>query len=424
MGIFDKPLHQDLLQIAEQLEQQIIGVKRRIEDVVEQNQLKVLRAFQSYKVSDFHFAGSTGYGYNDRGRELIDDVYASVFGCEAALVRPHIVSGTHAISTALFGVLRPGDELLVITGTPYDTLQKVIGKSGEAGNQGTLADWGVSASIVPLDKYGQPQYEQIRSAIHERTKCIAIQRSRGYEWRPSFLVEQIAQMTKFVKSIRPDLIVFVDNCYGEFTEILEPTDVGVDLMAGSLIKNPGGGIATTGGYIVGRKRYIEQCAYRLTAPGIGAEVGAMLHTNREILHGLFLAPHIVGQALQGAVFAAAAYASYGLETNPCWDDSRTDLIQAVRFTNAESLLRFVRSIQHSSPVDAHVTPEPWDMPGYEHQVVMAAGTFIQGASLELTADAPIREPYIAYMQGGLTYAHVKWAVLYSLSEIFQHHFDN
>jgi cystathionine beta-lyase family protein involved in aluminum resistance len=424
MGIFDKPLHPNLLLNIEQWERKIFDVRRQIERVVEQNQLKVLKAFQKHKLSDFHFAGSTGYGYNDRGRELIDDVYADIFGCEAALVRPHIVSGTHAISTALFGVLRPGDELLVITGKPYDTLQKVIGKEGDVGNQGSLADWGVRASIVPLDEHGRPQFELIRSAIHARTKCVAIQRSRGYEWRSSFQVEQIAQMTKFVKSIRPDLIVFVDNCYGEFTEVVEPTEVGADLMAGSLIKNPGGGIVTTGGYVVGRKCYIEQCAYRLTAPGIGAEVGAMLQTNRQILHGLFMAPHIVGQALQGAVFAAAAYASYGFDTNPLWNEPRTDLIQAVRFKDADGLLRFVRTIQHSSPVDAHVTPEPWDMPGYEHQVVMAAGTFIQGASLELTADAPLREPFIAYMQGGLTYAHVKWAVLYSLSEIFKHEFDN
>jgi cystathionine beta-lyase family protein involved in aluminum resistance len=424
MTIFEKPLSDLIVRRAAEIEIQIAELRKNIECVAECNQLKVLKAMQKCKVSDFHFSGSTGYGYNDHGREVIDQVYAEVFGCEAALVRPHIVSGTHAISTALFGILRPGDEMLIITGTPYDTLQKVIGKSSNGDDQGTLADWGVSASIVDLDEHGEPRYEEIRRRICGRTKLIAIQRSRGYDWRTSFSVEKIAEMTAFVKSIRADLIVFIDNCYGEFTEKTEPTDIGVDLMAGSLIKNPGGGIATTGGYIVGKKVYIDRCAYRLTAPGIGAEVGATLNTNRLTLHGLFMAPHIVGQAIQGAIFAAAIFASFHLETNPRWDEARTDLIQAVRFADAESLLRFVRAIQHCSPVDAHVTPEPWDMPGYEHQVVMAAGTFIQGASLELTADAPIREPYIAYMQGGLTYPHVKLSVLYALSEIFRHGIDN
>lgn len=382
---------------------------KEIDRIVDRNQWKVIRAFQKHKVSDFHFAGSTGYGYNDRGREVLDLVYADVFGAEAALVRPHFVSGTHTIGTALFGVLRPGDELLMLTGRPYDTLHKVIGEPGDG--KGSLRDWGVGYREVALLGDGSPDYEAIASSIAPNTRVVGIQRSRGYSWRPSLTVDQIEQLARFAKEIKPDVVVFVDNCYGEFTELREPTEAGVDLMAGSLIKNPGGGLAPTGGYIAGRRELVELASYRLTAPGLGGDVGAMLDTLRPMFQGFFLAPHLVGQAVKGAVFAAAVFERLGFVTHPKWSDSRTDLIQAIRFTAADHLVAFVQGIQQAAAVDAHVVPEPWDMPGYEHPVIMAAGTFVQGGSLELSADAPIREPYTAYMQGGLTYSHCKLAVM-------------
>ncbi|MFC3344836.1 methionine gamma-lyase family protein [Paenibacillus abyssi] len=406
-----------LEQAAQQVEEQVSAVFRQLDRTAERNEWKVIRAFQKHQVSDYHFSGSTGYGYNDRGREVLDLVYADVFGAEAALVRPHFASGTHTISCALFGMLRPGDELLYITGKPYDTLHKVIGKPGDG--TGSLRDWGVSYNEVPLQGDGAVDWLAVEAAISDNTKVIGIQRSRGYDWRASFTVHEISEMVKRVKAIKPELLVFVDNCYGEFTEETEPTEVGVDLMAGSLIKNPGGGLASTGGYICGSARLVEQAAYRLTAPGIGGDVGAMLGTLRAIYQGLFLAPHIVGQALKGAVFAAAMFERLGFESHPKWNDPRTDLIQAVRFKQAEPLIAFVQGIQRAAAVDAHVVPEPWDMPGYEHPVIMAAGTFIQGGSLELSADAPIRDPFIAYMQGGLTYGHVKYGVLTALSTMVE-----
>lgn len=404
-----------LEQLAEEAEELAADKLLAIDRIAERNQWKVIKAFQRHKVSDFHFSGSTGYGYNDSGREVLDLVYADVFGAEAALVRPHFVSGTHTISCALFGTLRPGDELLYITGTPYDTLHKVIGKPGDG--TGSLQDFGIHYNEVPLLEQGEIDWDAVAASMTDKTKVIGIQRSRGYSWRASFTVEQIGEMVKRVKQIKPDVLVFVDNCYGEFTELLEPTQVGVDLMAGSLIKNPGGGIASTGGYITGTAAAVEAAAYRLTAPGIGGEVGAMLGTLRSIYQGLFLAPHLVGQAVKGSIFAAALFEQLGFETKPRWDAARTDLIQAVRFGSSEHLIAFVQGIQQAAAVDAHVVPEPWAMPGYEHPVIMAAGTFIQGGSLELSADAPIREPYIAYMQGGLTFAHAKFGVLTALSKL-------
>ncbi|CAG7648344.1 aminotransferase class I/II-fold pyridoxal phosphate-dependent enzyme [Paenibacillus allorhizosphaerae] len=406
---------EQVLGLMDQAELQIEGKRKEIDRIVDRNQWKVIRAFQKHKVSDYHFAGSTGYGYNDRGREVLDLVYADIFGAETALVRPHFVSGTHTIGTALFGVLRPGDELLMITGRPYDTLHKVIGKPGDG--LGSLQDFGIRYGEVALLDDGSPDYESIARCISSSTRVIGIQRSRGYSWRPSFTVAQIAEMVRFVKEIKPDVIVFVDNCYGEFTELTEPTEAGVDLMAGSLIKNPGGGLAATGGYIVGKAKYVELASYRLTAPGIGGEVGAMLGTTRSIYQGLFLAPHLVGQAVKGSVFAASVFERLGFVTHPRWDDPRTDLIQAIRFSGPEHLIAFVQGIQQAAAVDSHVVPEPWDMPGYEHPVIMAAGTFIQGGSLELSADAPIREPYIAYMQGGLTYSHCKMGVLTAIQNM-------
>lgn len=399
----------------ERAEQRVESAFRQIEKTIDLNQWKVIRAFQTHKVSDYHFASSTGYGYNDRGREVLDLVYADAMGAEAALVRPHFVSGTHTIGTALFGVLRPGDHLLYITGKPYDTLHKVIGKPGDG--TGSLQDFGIGYGEVALLEDGSPDWPAITAAIQPNTKVIGIQRSRGYSWRPSFTIEQIGEMVRFVKEINPELIVFVDNCYGEFTEPQEPTQVGVDLMAGSLIKNPGGGIAPSGGYIAGRRDLVELAAYRLTAPGIGGEVGAMLGATRAMFQGLFLAPHLVGQAVKGSVFAAAIFEDLGFVSSPRWDAQRTDLIQAIRFTSAEHLITFVQGIQKASAVDSHVVPEPWDMPGYEHPVIMAAGTFIQGGSLELSADAPIREPFIAYMQGGLTYSHCKLGVLTAIQHM-------
>ncbi|NEW06458.1 hypothetical protein GK047_10595 [Paenibacillus sp. SYP-B3998] len=404
-----------VMALMESAERTAESAYRQIEKTIDLNQWKVIDAFQKHKVSDYHFASSTGYGYNDRGREVLDLVYADALGAEAALVRPHFVSGTHTISTALFGVLRPGEHLLYITGKPYDTLHKVIGKPGDG--SGSLQDWGIAYNEVALTPEGAPDWSAITSAIQPNTKVIGIQRSRGYSWRPSFTIEQIGEMVRFVKEVNPDVIVFVDNCYGEFTETREPTEVGVDLMAGSLIKNPGGGIAPSGGYIAGRRDLVELAAYRLTAPGIGGEVGAMLGATRAMFQGLFLAPHLVGQAVKGSVFAAAVFEELGFESHPRWQETRTDLIQAIRFTSAEHLITFVQGIQKAAAVDSHVVPEPWDMPGYEHPVIMAAGTFIQGGSLELSADAPIREPYIAYMQGGLTYSHCKLGVLTAIQHM-------
>ncbi|CAI6055455.1 hypothetical protein PAECIP112173_01564 [Paenibacillus sp. JJ-100] len=408
MASFDSTI----VELQQQVEHQIEGRLKEIDRIVDHNQWKVIDAFQRKKVSDFHFAGSTGYGYNDRGREVLDEVYADVFGAESALVRPHFASGTHTISTALFGVLRPGDELLYITGKPYDTLHKVIGHPGDG--TGSLRDFGIGYAETELTSAGEIDWEAVEKQITPATKVIGIQRSRGYDWRSSFTIAEIADMVTRVKALKSDVIVFVDNCYGEFTEEREPTEVGVDLMAGSLIKNPGGGLAETGGYICGKDKYVQLAAYRLTAPGIGGEVGAMLGTTRGIYQGLYMAPTIVGQAVKGSVFAAAMFAASGFVTKPAWNEPRTDLIQAVQFSSAEHLIAFVQGIQQAAAVDSHVVPEPWDMPGYEHPVIMAAGTFIQGGSLELSADAPVREPFIGYMQGGLTYSHVKYGVLMAL----------
>lgn len=409
----------NIMELAEKAELRAEERLRGIDRLAERNQGKVIEAFQHFKVSDYHFAGSTGYGYNDRGREILDELFARVFGAEAALVRPHFASGTHTISTALFGVLRPGDRLVYV-GRPYDTLHKVIGKTGDG--TGSLRDFGVEYVETALTAEGSADWDQLSPAIRDpKTKVVGIQRSRGYDWRPSFTIDDLSAMIERIRAIREDVVVFVDNCYGEFTEDREPCEVGADLIAGSLIKNPGGGLAQTGGYIAGRADLVEKAAYRMTAPGIGAEVGAMLGTTRSIYQGLFLAPHFVGQSLKGMVFASALFETLGFETHPRMDDPRSDIIQALRFSSGEHLIAFVQSIQRASAVDAHVVPEPWDMPGYEHPVIMAAGTFIQGGSLELSADAPIREPYTAFMQGGLTYAHVKYAVLSAVQRMYHQH---
>lgn len=380
-----------------------------IDKLVEYNQGKVLKAFQNNRVSDFNLKFSTGYGYDDTGRDTLDEIYADVFEAEAALVRPHIVSGTHALVIGLFGLLRPGDELIYITGDPYDTLEDVIGINGSG--MGSLKEWGVSYNVIPLTEEGRVDYNLISSAINSNTKVIAIQRSRGYSWRQSFSVKDIEEMIRFVKEIKTDVITFVDNCYGEFTEKMEPTTVGADVIVGSLIKNPGGGLAKTGGYIAGKKQYIKQISYRLTAPGIGAKVGSMYGYTADFYQGFFLAPHFVGEALKGAIYASALLEDLGFEINPHWQEERYDIIQAIKFKQPDALLTFLQGIQKGSPIDSHVLPEPASIPGYQHPVIMAAGVFVQGASLELSGDAPFKEPYIGYIQGGLTYQHVKWGVL-------------
>ncbi|CAJ1314743.1 Cystathionine gamma-lyase [Paenibacillus nuruki] len=372
MAVFDTQIQA----WSEQAQQMIGSAIQAVDHIVDANQWKVIEAFQKYRVSDYHFAGSTGYAYNDRGREVLESVYAEVFGSEAALVRPHFASGTHTIATAMFGILRPGDELLYITGRPYDTLHKVIGKPGDG--TGSLADFGITYQEAALDESGQVDWDTVQSLVHNKTKMIGIQRSRGYDWRASFTIEEIADMVVQIRKICPQAVIFVDNCYGEFTETREPTDVGVDLMAGSLIKNPGGGLAETGGYICGKQKYVDLAAYRLTAPGIGGEVGAMLGTTRSIYQGLYMAPTIVGQAVKGSIYAAAMFELAGFNSKPAWQEKRTDLIQAVSFKDEHQLIAFVQGIQRAAAVDSHVVPEPWDMPGYDHPVIMAAGTFIQG----------------------------------------------
>jgi cystathionine beta-lyase family protein involved in aluminum resistance len=403
--------------IVREVEQQISHVLQGIDQRIDDNQFRVLNSFQNFKVSDSHFTPSTGYGYDDIGRDTLEEIYAEVFGGEAGLVRPQIISGTHAISIALFGVLRPGDELLYITGKPYDTLEEIVGIRG-TGN-GSLKEFGIGYNSVPLMEEGSIDYQAVEKAIKPNTKMIGIQRSKGYATRPSFTIEQIEEMIRFVKEIKPDVVVFVDNCYGEFVDEQEPCHVGADLMAGSLIKNPGGGIAKTGGYIVGKKEWVEACSYRMTSPGIGAEAGASLYSLQEMYQGFFLAPHVVGQALKGAVFTAAMLERLGMNSYPKWNDKRTDLIQSVQFDDKDKMVAFCQAIQFASPVNSHVTAYPAYMPGYENDVIMAAGTFIQGASIELTADGPIRPPYAAYVQGGLTYSHVKMAVCIALNRLLE-----
>ncbi|WP_138414683.1 aminotransferase class I/II-fold pyridoxal phosphate-dependent enzyme [Aquibacillus sediminis] len=402
-------------QLVEQVEKEIETQIKQIENVAQLNQKRVLDAFRNNKVSDSHFNSTTGYGYDDYGRETLEAVYAEVFGAEDALVRPQIVSGTHAITISLFGLLRPHDELMYITGKPYDTLEEVVGTRGD--NNGSLKDYHIDFTAVDLTEKGEINWNEITRKITKKTKVIGIQRSKGYDDRPSFTVEEIADMIRFVKEIDPNMIVFVDNCYGEFVETIEPTHVGADLIAGSLIKNPGGGIARTGGYIVGRQQYIRQAANRLTAPGLEKETGATLGMLQEMFQGLFLAPHTVSEALRGSVFTSRLLALLGFKTSPSYQDKRTDLIQSVNFNTAEQMVAFCQAVQKASPVNAHVTPYPAPMPGYENDVIMAAGTFIQGASLELTADGPIRPPFTAFVQGGLIYVHVKIAIIEAITHL-------
>ena len=387
------------------------------DEIREYNQLKVLNAFQEERISDMHFTNSSGYGYDDIGRDTLDKVYARIFNTESALVRPHFVNGTHAIGCALMGNLKTGDTMVCITGAPYDTLHNIIGISGKE-NIGSLKEYGVNYKQVDL-KYGTFDTEKIIEVLKEDStiKLVHIQRSTGYGWRKSFLVSEIGEIISKIKEIRSDVCVFVDNCYGELIDKIEPTDVGADLVAGSLIKNLGGGIAPTGGYVAGKAKYVEQASYRLTTPGIGGECGSTFGVMRQLYQGLFLAPHIVMEALKGAVFCSRIMEIAGFEVLPKYNDKRSDIIQAIKFNNRENLIKFCKGIQKGSPIDSYVECEPWAMPGYNDEVIMAAGAFIQGSSIELSADAPIREPYIAYLQGGLTFDHAKIGILISLNNI-------
>lgn len=413
-GISDKTL-----KLVSEAEESIKEQFKHIENICEINQLRVMKAFADNRVSDSHFVTTTGYGYDDLGRDTLDRVYADIMGAEDALVRHNFISGTHTISTALFAVLRPNDILVSITGKPYDTLEEVIGIQGEAGN-GSLKDFGVKYVQIDLKHDGTPDLEQIKFTLtHMNVKAVTIQRSKGYGWRPTYSAKDIGALIEFVKEISPETICIVDNCYGEFVETEEPTAYGADLIAGSLIKNPGGGLAPTGGYIAGKQKYVELCAYRLTSVGIGKEAGASLGFNRQMYQGLFMAPHVVSQALKAAVLCSAVFEKLGFEVDPKPNEIRHDIIQSIKFGDPDKVTAFCQGIQKGAPVDSFVTPEPWDMPGYSSQVIMAAGAFVQGASIELSADAPIKPPYIAYMQGGLTYESAKLGIMVAADKMIR-----
>ena len=431
-----------ITELAQTVQDSLAERFREIDRVAESNSRRVLEAFHAARVSDSAFAGTTGYGYNDLGRDAIDAVFAATFGTEAALVRIGFVSGTHAISAALFAALAPGDTLLSVTGAPYDTLQGVIGVSGKSSastdsgdldnssgsddfddsvgsvQYGSLKYYGVNYREVALLPDGSPDLDAIRDAASDsRVKAVFIQRSRGYSARRALQAAEIGQIVEALRGVNPDAVTIVDNCYGEFVEEREPSHFGADIMAGSLIKNPGGGLALTGGYIVGKSNLVQRAAFRLTAPGIGGHSGATLGQNRAILQGFFLAPHTVAQALKSAVFCAAMLEHLGYAVSPRSDEPRSDIIQSIELGSAQNLLRFCAGIQHAAPIDSFVTPEPWLMPGYNDPVIMAAGTFIQGASIELSADAPLREPYRVYLQGGLTYESAKIGIMLAVSEM-------
>ena len=400
--------------LSEEVMEDIKDKFEEIKQIREYNQYKVLRAMQRANLSDNHFNWTTGYGYNDIGREKIEEIYADVFGAEDALVRPIIVNGTHALSLCIQGLVRPGDEILSITEKPYDTLQGVIGIREE---KGSLKEFGVTYDDVDFLEDGNIDLEGVKRKINNRTKLVLIQRSKGYSWRKSLSIDDIKEAIEVVKSVKKDVIVMVDNCYGEFLDVKEPTEVGADIMAGSLIKNPGGGLALTGGYIAGRKDLVEMVSYRLTTPGIGKECGLTFGTSRNVLQGFFMAPYITSQAVMGAIYCARMFERLGYEVLPKYNDLRSDIIQVVRLKNAEEVIAFCQGVQAAAPVDSYVKPEPWAMPGYEDEVIMAAGAFIQGSSIELSADAPIRPPYNVYFQGGLTFDHSKMGTLKAVEYI-------
>ncbi|WP_261807323.1 methionine gamma-lyase family protein [Lapidilactobacillus luobeiensis] len=405
-----------LLDIVARVDQKIAPRLAELDEQILDNQAKVLHAFQAHHVSEAHLNGTTGYGNFDDGRDTLEAIYADVLGGEAALVRPQFVSGTHAIGTALLGLTRPGDEILYITGEPYDTLQEVLGMSGNG--IGSAKEYGIAANYVPLKDNGDVDLAAVKAAISAKTKLVVIQRSCGYATRKSFTIAKIKEMVDFVREIKPDVWIFADNAYGEFSETQEPLDVGVDIMAGSLIKNGGGGLAKTGGYVVGRKDLVDRVSYRFTVPGIGGEEGATYGYLLDMFEGFFVAPQTVGNAIKGAIFEAALLAELGLSVSPEWQEPRTDLIQTVNFGNKADMVKFAKAIQQSSPVDSYVEPIPEQMAGYEDEVIMAAGTFISGSTIEFSGDGPIRPPYTLYLQGGLTYAHIKLGIIQAAASTF------
>ena len=414
--IKDFGIEKKVLELIKQAEKEVLSEYEALDDIMAYNQYKVLSALQKNRIADMHFAWNTGYGYDDPGREAIERVYADIFGTEAALVRPTIVNGTHALAITLMGVLRPGDELIYCSGGPYDTLEEVIGIRGEG--KGSLKDYGITYKQVELLPDGSIDLETLGKTISDRTRMVSVQRATGYGWRKSITVNQIETLTKFVHQIRADIVCMADNCYGEFLDIKEPTNVGIDVMAGSLIKNPGGGLALTGGYVCGRDDLIEKISYRMTCPGIGGECGLTFGQTRSMLQGIFMAPKVVNGAVKGAILCAKVYEMLGYEVCPGTKDDRSDIIQAVKLGSPEAVVAFCEGIQAAAPIDAHVSPVPWEMPGYESEVVMAAGAFVQGSYIELSADAPIREPYNVYFQGGLTYEHSKFGVLKSVNQLY------
>ena len=404
-------ISEKVLQYCIQKECELKKQFQSVDEITEYNQLKVLSAMQKNKLSDIHFAATTGYGYNDLGRDVLENIYADVFQTESGLVRPQLISGTHALTVALAGNLRPGDELLSPVGIPYDTLQGVIGIRKE---KGSLSEYGITyqqVDLLPGDKF---DFDGIEKAINNKTKLVTIQRSKGYQWRVSFSVSQIKELISFIKSINKNIICMVDNCYGEFVEVQEPSEVGADLVVGSLIKNPGGGLAPIGGYIVGKEEFVENAAYRLTAPGLGKEVGATLGVTPSFVQGLFMAPQVVNGSIKTAMFASKLFEDIGFAVLPKSNEKRADIVQLIQMNTAENVIAFCQGIQKGAPVDSYVSPEPWDMPGYDCPVIMAAGAFVQGSSIELSADAPIKPPYHVYMQGGLSWHHGKIGVMIGL----------
>lgn len=409
MGVEEK-----VFDYAQEVEKGLKDRFEKLDAIAQLNQIKVLNAMQKHQIAEMHLGGTTGYGYNDSGREAVEALYADVFGTEDALVRPQITCGTHALGLALSANLRPGDEILAISGKPYDTLEEVIGIRE---SKGSLKEYGITYAQVDLLEDGSFDLEGIKNAINDKTKLIHIQRSKGYATRPTLSVDVIGEAIAFVKEINKDLIVMVDNCYGEFVEEKEPSEVGADMIVGSLIKNPGGGLAPIGGYIAGKKECVDRASYRLSAPGLGKEVGASLGLNQQLYQGFFLSPTVVAGALKGAIFAANVYERLGYGVVPNGSESRHDIIQAITFGSAQGVISFCKGIQAAAPVDSFVTPEPWDMPGYDSQVIMAAGAFVQGSSIELSADGPIKPPYAVYFQGGLTWYHAKLGILKSLQQL-------
>ena len=409
-------IHENILNVVSKAEGEIQEIYQELDDIMAFNQYKILDAFQKNRISDMHFGWNTGYGYNDPGREAIEKVYADIFKTEAALVRPIIVNGTHALTLTLTGILRPEDELIYCTGKPYDTLEEVIGIRGEG--KGSLRDFGITYKQVELKADGSIDLETLKNAITPKTRMVTLQRATGYGWRKAVTIAEIEKWATFVKSIRPDIVCMVDNCYGEFLDTKEPTEVGADVVAGSLIKNPGGGLALTGGYIAGRSDLVENISYRMTSPGIGGECGLTFGQTRTMFQGLFIAPKTVNGAVKGAILCAKVFQNLGYDVCPKPEEKRSDIIEAVQLGTPEAVIAFCEGIQAAAPVDSHVKPVPWDMPGYEDQVIMAAGAFVQGSSIELSADAPIRPPYIVYFQGGLTYEHSKFGVIKALQALY------